>query len=35
MWDALRMSDYNPTFQQQNEKVKEVPKWIRMVGGVK
>jgi hypothetical protein len=31
MWDALRMSDYNPTFQPQNGKVKEVPKWIRMV----
>jgi hypothetical protein len=31
MWDALRMSGYNPTFQPQNEKIKEVPKWIRMV----
>ena len=31
MWDALRMSGYNPTFQPQNEKMKEVRKWIRMV----
>jgi hypothetical protein len=31
MWDALRMSGYSPTFQPQNEKMKEVSKWIRMV----
>ena len=33
-WEAFRLSGYNPTFQPQNgslEKVKEVPKWIRMV----
>lgn len=33
-WDAFSMSGYNPTFQPQNgslERVKQVPKWIRMV----
>ena len=34
MWDAFRLSGYNPTFQPRNrnlERVSEVPKWIRMV----